>query len=242
MPGIRRLLGEISSKLVKEATPKDSWLIKKLDDSLAAIPNRQSSGGVFYPSSLGSKCDRFLYYHYRGLIPQEPISAKLRRIFDHGNVTQDRYQKYFEKLRVLISCELQLKYSNPPISGRADFILQYADEEGKKDPITGIIRYTFENYILEFKTINDTGFKKLTKATPDHEAQLQCYLNIANLTKGGVLYENKDNQDLKLFSTERNVEWWNTILDRCRKVMNLQIPPEIVEPHDKYCKCLLVKG
>lgn len=243
MPGIKRLLDlqQDVVRIPKNTDKENTWLIKKLNDSLAAIPDRQSGGGVFYPSSLGNKCDRFLYYHYKGLIPQEPISAKLRRIFDHGNATQDRYQKYFEKLRILIACELQLKYTDPPISGRADFILQYIDEEGQKDPISGIIQYKMENYILEFKTINDVGFKKLTSAVPDHEAQLQVYLNISNLEHGGVLYEDKDNQDLKLFSTTRNLEWWSMTLDRCRKVISLQTPPERVEPHDKYCKCLLVK-
>ena len=38
----------------------DRWLVKQLETTMVA-PGRSPTAGVFYPSSLGNPCDRYLY-------------------------------------------------------------------------------------------------------------------------------------------------------------------------------------
>ena len=101
---------------------QDKWLLKSIDSSLkeAQRPPRQ---GVFYPSALGSICDRYLYNCYHGLVKEEDISAVSRRIFDCGDYLGYRYEKYFEKMEVLLETESVIKADDPPISGRLDFLI-----------------------------------------------------------------------------------------------------------------------
>ena len=63
---------------------------------------RPARQGVFYPSALGSECDRYLYNCYHGLVQPETISAISRRIFDCGDYLGYRYEKYFEKMKMLV--------------------------------------------------------------------------------------------------------------------------------------------
>ena len=74
---------------------QDKWLLKSFATHLKES-QRPARQGVFYPSALGSTCDRYLYNCYHGLVKQEEISAVSRRIFDCGDYLGYRYEKYFE--------------------------------------------------------------------------------------------------------------------------------------------------
>lgn len=216
MSGIQKLLED------------DNWLSKEIDNYLSGISNTiKSKGRVFYASSLGNLCDRFLYYHFLGHIPEEPISAKLRRIFDHGIVTQERYAKYLIHIGRYIKSEISVKLDFPPISGRLDILLKGRD---------------MKLFILEVKTINTTEFKKLqpNKAKEEHEIQLQVYLNLLPAEHGGILYEDKNTQAYSIVYFKKDLILWNSIIERCKKIMNLDTPPEISLPHNRYCPCLRV--
>ena len=101
---------------------------------------------MFYPSALGSECDRYLYNCYHGLVQPETISAVSRRIFDCGDYLGYRYEKYFEKMKMLLGTEMAIKSDMPPISGRLDFLITH--------PTHGAT-------IVELKSINSRGFTGL---------------------------------------------------------------------------------
>lgn len=202
----------------------ERWLLKALDDHLekdASEPGRPR-GGVFYASSLGNPCDRFLFLHYKGLLEEEKIRSQLRRIFDHGNVTQTRYEKYFKEMGIFLQSEVPVSLSSPPIHGRADIMLKLPESP---------------RYVVELKTINDNGFKELSAPKPEHEIQLQVYLNMMGILYGGVLYENKNTQSIKLFHVQQDPAQWLDILTRCRRIMAAKTIPDIPEDHSRYCAC-----
>ena len=119
---------------------QDEWLLKTLDTHLTSTQFSQRPE-VFYPSTLGNPCDRYLWLHYNGLIPKKPISATLQRIFGVGNSAEDRYAKYFGDM--MLYREQSCKIDSPILlSGRADFILHY---DGRL-------------FVLELKTINQRGW------------------------------------------------------------------------------------
>ena len=54
--------------------------------------------GVFYPSTLGNKCDRYMYMAYHGMITGNVIAPRIRRIFDVGSVFEERFEGYLTKV------------------------------------------------------------------------------------------------------------------------------------------------
>ena len=91
--------------------------------------------------------------------------------------------------------------------------------------------------VVELKSINDKGFKALiTDPKPDHYLQLQIYLNLLNLEHGIVLYENKNDQQVKCFEVTRNAEVWMQLLEKCERIRRMTTMP-VVCTGEKYCRC-----
>jgi len=205
---------------------QDKDFLKLLDEYLKGkmSPHR---GQVFYPSALGSTCDKYLYASFNGLLPWEDLDPRVKRIFDTGSSLEDRMNKYFTKMNILIAREQPLKLASPPISGRLDFLIAH--------PTKG-------EAVLELKSINEKGFNDL-KSSPkhDHFIQLQIYLNLLNKDYGIVLYENKNDQKLKAFKVERDVKVWETLLERCQHIMDMTELPDTCTG-DVWCKCKGVKN
>jgi hypothetical protein len=102
----------------------------------------------------------------------------------------------------------------------------------------GIIKHDkHEEALLELKTIKDEDFKDLKEA-PKHEhmIQLQIYLNLTDRDYGVVMYENKNDQNLKAFKVDRDKKVWDDILKRCKKIMTMTTEPETCTGM-WYCKC-----
>jgi len=222
MPGIKKL-----SPVRKEDTvpqkifSEEIWLIKSLEESLGG-PQRKNREGVFYPSMLGSYCMRLLYLAYNGLLPEQVIDDNLQRIFDNGNFLEDRMASYFTKMDILLDREIVAKSDNPPISGRADFLLKHED---------------YDTIGLELKSINDKGFEALkNRPKREHTVQLQIYLHILQLPYGVVLYENKNNQKLKAFGMLPDPDIWAQVLKKCEDVMLMMEPPSRCSG-PQWCNC-----
>lgn len=226
MPGVK----DIKYRQVKSDLNRDLWMERLVD---AGCTKREesfaSAGGKFYASMVGNPCDRVLYLHYRGLLPPLVIDAHLARIFDAGNVAQDRFKKYFINEKVFVGDEIPVSCETPPISGRIDLLLN-TEEKGL--------------YIVEVKTINSNGFKGLSSPKIEHGVQLQIYLNLRDVAEGGVLYENKDTQEVKIFKVSKQDSDWKRIIDRCTRIMDLKELPSLEsvkgKHDDRYCQCLKV--
>ena len=227
MAGIRGISARQQSKSPRQRKPpvpvtnQDKWLLTQLDDHLTG-ENTPPRPGVFHPSQLGQKCDRLLYLGYNGYLTNYTIVPKLTRIFGCGSALEDRVAKYFTGMGILRERELPVKLEEPPISGRIDFIIAH----GEHGPMP-----------VELKSINNAGFNKLTSAPkPEHLVQLQLYLCLWPVPYGTVLYENKDNQDLKAFLVEYDADMQEAIFDRIRRIMEMETcPPNC--GGDRWCSC-----
>jgi len=207
MSGIKQIRSQ--SLGIGEFVSKDKWLIKQLEGTMVS-EGRPPRAGVFYPSSLGNPCDRYLYLSYNGLMPALDVKPKLQRIFDTGGSFEERMEVYLKKADLLIDRELVAKFDDPPISGRIDFIIKDGTDKGA---------------ILELKTINSAGFSKLKGPKPEHLIQVQLYLNIAEQENAYLLYENKDAQDLKSFKLLRDPMSWENLVSRCHRIMEMKEVP-----------------
>ena len=56
-------------------------------------------------------------------MPEENISPKLNRIFANGHYAENRFFRYFLEMKVFKDREKRVVSEDPPISGRADFII-----------------------------------------------------------------------------------------------------------------------
>ena len=217
MAGIK----QIRTERPEGGTTQDYWLLEALDTHLTA-PQRPPRKEVFYPSALGSKCDRFLYNSYFGLVQEQVIEPITKRIFDCGDYLGLRYEKYFEEMGVLVGTEIPLKSEIPPISGRLDFLIKHEQKQLA---------------VIELKSIGASGFKALTKKPKDdHFIQLQIYLALTGHEYGVLLYENKDNQRVKAFSVIKDDEVWKRLVDRCTNIMEMKEQPAVCTGL-RYCPC-----
>jgi len=196
-------------------------LLQALDEHLES-ENHPPRAGVFHPSQVGQPCDRLLYLGYSGLLEAYTIVPKLARIFGCGSALEDRVATYFMDMGVLLEREVPVTYDEPPISGRIDFIIDH----GEHGPMP-----------VELKSINNAGFNKLTAfPKPEHLVQLQLYLALWPVEYGTVLYENKDNQDLKAFLVKYDKQKIDVIFNRCKAIMAMETCPTQCGG-DKWCAC-----
>lgn len=136
----------------------------------------------FYITDAG-KCPRSVWFAFKKF-PKKERDARVMRIFEHGDYTHMRIMSALFSIGAVKAIEVALQ--NELLHGRAD----------------GIVTVNNEPYVLELKSINSFGFKKLEQPKKEHVKQLMLYLHYFNIQKGIFLYENKDNQDLKEYMIE----------------------------------------
>ena len=200
--------------------PQDVWLNETIDNYLMGTMHPPRSG-VFHPSTLSNKCDRAVWLIYHGHMVSTPLEPNLNRIFQNGNYLERRVEHWFSKLGLLVGREVSVKWDTPPISGRIDFIIRHQE---------------FGFSPVELKSINTSGFGKLNRAKPEHELQLQMYLNMGNYDTGTVLYENKNDQKIKSFIITRNYKQWDDLLTRCFNIPQMPKPPNMCTG-EYWCAC-----
>lgn len=211
-----------SNNITAPAVRVDLGLTSLIQEGLER-KNSPPRAGVFYPSTLGNNCDRYMYMAYNGMLLGNDIPPRIQRIFDVGGAFEERFEKYLNNVKILVDRELSIKTENPPISGRIDFIV-FPD-----DPVP-----------VELKTIKQEEYKKLRGPKPEHLLQLQLYLNMGNYKHGYVLYENKNTQDWKCFKLERDETLWDSVVERCVQVMKMNEAPEKCTGN-RWCDCKKVE-
>ena len=190
--------------------PQDVWLNELIETHLTGTMYPPKKG-VFHPSVISNPCNRALWLAYHGRMVETPLSATLHRIFENGNYLEQRVEQWFKNMRILIGREVPVRLDIPTISGRIDFLIRHAEY--------GIIP-------VELKSINTAGFVHLTKPKVEHQMQLQIYLNLGNYDIGTVLYENKNDQRIKSFFVQRDVDQWDEILSRLFTIQTMTTVPD----------------
>tara|TARA_R110000824_G_scaffold67689_2_gene175278 strand:+ start:107 stop:781 length:675 start_codon:yes stop_codon:yes gene_type:complete len=201
----------------------DLWLSEIIDEHLDGTMFAPRTG-VFHPSVISNACDRYVWLCYHGKMVDQPLPAKLQRIFQNGSFLEERVEVWLKNLNILVDREVSVKQDIPPISGRIDFLIKH---------------YDFGLIPIELKSINTAGFAKLRGPKPEHQTQIQMYLNMGNYDKGTVLYENKNDQKIKTFIVDRDPEQWADILERCFRIQETLVTPEKCGGAS-WCNCKLV--
>jgi len=148
----------------------------------------------FYISDAG-KCPRQIFFKFKKA-PCKEMEPRILRIFDQGNYVHLRLMRDLFSLGVVVASEINI----PPkedIGGRAD----------------AIVRINNELYLVDFKSINSMILNKMGEPKEDHILQIQLYLHFFNLKKGILLYEGKDNSQIKEFLVKYDKKVAKSILE-----------------------------
>ncbi len=176
-------------------------LIASIDKYLQSRPRDERAIRCFHPSSL-HKSLRELYWHYLNGDNNEKFDSRVLRIFDNGHGVHERLQKYLKDIGVLVEAEVPVQNQEYEICGSADGIIKLRNREG----------------VLEIKSINSNGFYSTYEPKPEHLIQINVYMFCLDIPRGCILYENKDNQELREFYVKLDNQILDPILEKIRYI------------------------
>ena len=203
------------------------WLEEEIDNFLVKAPHDFRSAG-FHASSAGM-CPRFLQLQMLNTISKEK-NAKLERIFDNGKATHHRYHRYFKGAGILERDEvpIKLEFDGFVVVGSCDFVVK--NRQG-------------ELFVLELKTINNKGYEELFNSgyKINNFKQWNIYSKGTGIPKGVIIYENKDNQDIKTFPVEFDQTIYDETIGDFRLIaecnrLNIIVPKPAKCPDSSWCK------
>ena len=148
--------------------------------------------GHYHPSSIRG-CKRSMYYDRIGTKPVERIPADLRMLFNMGHALHDMMERYFKVIPGFES-EVAVEFAPLNIYGHCD----------------GVFRE--QEWVLEIKTIGETGYQTLVRPDISHVWQVHCYMFALNIPRTQLLYVNRSSGAKRLFKVEFSMDIWNEIV------------------------------
>jgi len=168
---------------------------------------------------LGAECDRALWYTFRRVSPPEAHAGRTLRIFETGNIEETRI---LADLRA-IGCEVGDEQA------RVFFVGGHV--RGKIDATaTGIPEAPKRVHLVECKSSNDDGFKKLrkdgsAKAKPLHYGQVQMYMHGRSLERALYIVVNKNDDDIYVERIAYDVAYCLRMVARAERIITTDDPP-----------------
>lgn len=147
-------------------------------------------------SAIGRECERQLWYGFRWATNGESFDGRMYRLFDRGHREE---QVFTNELRG-IGCDVRdldpstgEQFRFKAVGGHVGCGLDGVALKVPEAPKTW--------HLLEYKTHGSKSFATLTKdgmqkAKPEHYAQVQLCMHLADLTRTLYLAVNKDNDEL----------------------------------------------
>ena len=189
---------------------------------------------TFAPSTIAyghGECARYWYLAFDGQTFEDNADAYGAANMTAGTKSHERIQSAMANVPdFLIDSEFKITYSDPPIFGYGDVMLNWQDE-----PLLG-----------EIKTMMNEGFeyrKAHMKPKTGHLIQLLIYMKILKKAKAVLIYENKNNHELLILPVEVNDHyrrWVDQAFDWMRTVrkawVDRTIPKKNYRSNSKICK------
>lgn len=188
---------------------------------------------TFAPSTIAfghGECPRYWYLAFEGTTFEDNADAYGGANMTAGTKSHERIQQAMGDAGILIDSEFKVTWSDPPIFGFGDVILDWGGEE----------------LLGEIKTMPMEGFeyrKAAGKPKLGHLVQLLIYMRILNKTRAVLIYENKNNHDLLILPVEINdyyVRWVNQTFEWMRTVRKAweekKLPEKNYRSNSRICK------
>lgn len=187
------------------------WLLPHVEDwHEKSYGKGRVTPGWVHASELDGSCDAYLAFCYLGVkkLGARP-TARVQRIWDNGT-GRDRYWKLYLRrsgLSIIKKNEdRRIIIPEVRIVGEFDDLVRH--------PLTE------EQWIVEFKTMNSGQFSTLHQPMPGHKVQVHSYMFAKLVQRSCILYENKDNQEVKVFQQHFDASLWNNLVARLQRVLD----------------------
>jgi len=205
---------------------KEGYIINRID--------KHTQKKTFAPSTIAyghGECPRYWYLAFDGQTFEDNADAYGAANMTAGTKSHERIQSAMGNVPdFLIDSEFKITYSDPPIFGYGDVMLNWQGE-----PLLG-----------EIKTMMNEGFeyrKAHMKPKTGHLIQLLIYMKILKKAKAVLIYENKNNHELLLLPVEVNDHyrrWVDQAFDWMRTVRKAwedrTLPKKNYRSNSKICK------
>lgn len=191
----------------------DDWLER------TAKKNQRDDAGWFHPSSLSNSCDMAVALDFLGYTKSSKWTpARVQRIFSIGNGVDRAWKERLKKsgLSVVGSGQfptLKIEIPEWRIRGECDDIIRIPNaemEHGVEPP--EIIA------IAEVKSINQRGFDG-ELPLPEHRIQTHCYMKGHGLRDAVVIYENKNDSEVKIVHVPWDEAVWREIANKIVRII-----------------------
>jgi CRISPR/Cas system-associated exonuclease Cas4 (RecB family) len=210
---------------------KSGYTVKRVD--------KFQTKKTFAPSTIAyshGECPRYWYLAFEGAMFEDNADAYGGANMTAGTKSHERIQQAMEDAGILKNSEFKITYSDPPIFGYGDVVLDWDNQD----------------LLGEIKTMPNEGFeyRKLAgKPKAGHLIQLLIYMKVLNKSKAILIYENKNNHELLIFPVELNeysfkwvenaFEWMRTV----RKAWeNKTLPEKNYRSNSKICKTCPIRA
>ncbi|CAB4131946.1 PD-(D/E)XK nuclease superfamily [uncultured Caudovirales phage] len=210
------------------ATAIVQWYEKKIDEP------RPHLGA----SEIGRPCDRALWLDFRW-VTKKKFSGRIKRLFDTGFREEVRF---LEELRG-IGAEV---YDRDPETKRQHSFKAVGNHFGGScDAIgRGFPEAPKTWCIVEFKTHGEKSFNDLVKngveqAKPEHYAQMQVYMGLAELDRALYLAVNKNTDELHSEWIHFDKSAFTALLERAEKIIYADEPPAGISIDPAWYQCKL---
>lgn len=229
----------------KEAKPVDTLdtqgLIEKIQEGyvINRVPKHQTKKS-FAPSTIAyshGECPRYWFLAFNGATFEDNADAYGAANMTAGTKSHERIQEAMKNIPgFLVDSEFKVTYSDPPIFGYGDVMLNWQGEE----------------LLGEIKTMMNEGFeyrKASGKPKTAHLIQLLIYMKIFKKEKAVLIYENKNNHELLILPvilSDYQRGWVNQAFDWMREVRsawsNQTLPQKNYRSNSKICKTCPIKS
>ena len=145
--------------------------------------------------------------------------------------------------------EITIDYPELNFHGHCDQVLDFAN---MNDDFKNSVQFQSLSSMMQFmpsspivvdmKTIGKNQWSKLEKGAHFYYVvQLTVYLHVLNLDMGIIIYERKDDSEIKMFKVTKNDEWWDVINKQAKLMLNMfekktLPPPRPTDKNDFDCK------
>ena len=223
-------MGNLSSFLAQQ-----SETVKAIYAYHKARGDAEPQRGYLGASSIGTECERALWYSFRGLTPPS-FDGRLYRLFETGDLEEFRFVK---ELRA-IGCDV---HEVGPDGEQFEVNALGGHFSGHMDGCAlGVPEAPKAWHVLEFKTCNAKTFVKLekdgVKATfPKHYAQMQTYMGGTGMRRALYLARNKNTDHLYSERVKFDAEFHRVVLEKAERIISTSRPPERVTDRQDSWAC-----
>jgi hypothetical protein len=186
-------------------------------------------------SLIGKPCERELWYTFRWATAKK-FPGRILRLFNTG---QREELRFVEELRG-IGAEI---YEVDENGKQHRFHAVRGHFGGSCDAIgRGFPEAPKTWAIAEFKTHNDDSFKQLLKlgmsnAKPEHFAQMQIYMGLAELDRALYVACNKNTDELHTEWIHFERDFFDRLMAKAERVIDAEVPPQRLSNDPAWYQC-----